>query len=212
MVRSFSIALCCCAVGAGAFVGRDLIAANSHPVDLRQRSSQVCGRFAFYSYLRCTGSDISYEQVCNVLPISDRGSSLLQIRDAARQLGIHFEIRKTSPQNQTVIQQGPLIAHMRMRPAKPEEPFEPGMEGHYVVILPPELWQRPEEPDAIDGTHGFVDPYSYSKLAKLWSGYYLIESEPWWANRWVDVGLFAVLVPAVLAFRRVGLLRRPLAA
>ena len=104
-----------------------------------------------------------------------------------------------------------MIAHMRMRPATAEEPFEPEMDGHYVVILPPELWRKPEEPDAIDGTHGFVDAYSYSKLARLWSGYYLIESEPWSANPWVDAGLVAFMAPAVWGLRCVWLPSRPLA-
>lgn len=158
---------------------------------------QICGVYALYTYLCSTGQDISYQQVYEVLSPSKRGNSLLELRDAARRLGLDFEIRKTSPEDRSVMQQGPFIAHMRTERVTKDRFSEPAYDGHFVVVLPPDRWRKPEEIDAVDGANGLIQTYSYSGFPKLWTGYYLVEKQPWITSYWVDLSLVAIVLVLV---------------
>jgi hypothetical protein len=155
---------------------------------------QICGVYALYSYLRCMGHEVEYATVSDSLTPSDRGNSLVEIRDAARRLGVHLEIRKTSPDDIATMRQGPFIAHMRKDRIREGRPAEPAYDGHYVVVLPAESWRRPNEVDVVDGTYGCVDAYSFSGFPRLWTGYYLTEKGSWADSKWIDIGLLFVVL------------------
>lgn len=93
-----------------AFAGSEKCPADP-PTD--SQNIQTCGVYALYSYFRCTKRDVAYQEVFKVLSPTSRGNSLLELRDAARQLGLDLEICKTSPEDRSIMRQGPFIAHMR---------------------------------------------------------------------------------------------------
>lgn len=162
-----------------------------------QTQRQICGVYALYSYLRSIGQEPDYQEIMRALSPGPRGNNLAELRDAAHQFGVELEICKTSPENRRAMQQGPFIAHMRKMRVTPDRFSEVAYDGHFVAVLPQEWWRKLDEIDAIDGTSGRIQAYSYAGFPKLWTGYYLTEKKKWHESYWLEFGLLVIIIGMV---------------
>jgi len=157
-------------------------------IDLGERYSKECGRNSLYMLLRMHGCPVGLDQLKQNVDIAAAGSSMLHLRDAARQLRVPTKICKLTL-DELVECPKPVIAHLN------EHPTYPSGTGHYVVVLAADK----KRIDLIDGSFGARGKYLTDSFQKYWSGHILIVVAPFpwstWAafasaTLWVAVGLW----------------------
>ena len=126
-----------------------------------------CGKNCTYIMAKIIGSSASYEDVERRLPDSEKGNSLVEMRDCFRSIGLGANIARGTP-DALLHAELPLIAHW-------EE--ESGNTGHYVVVIA----VTPEGVQYVDGTTAAIAAKTFPEFLKKWSGYVLIlDARLWW--------------------------------
>jgi hypothetical protein len=143
------------------------------------RNPRRCGPNCVYAYLRLHGHDIPLSAVVERVPLTDRGSSLADLRAAATDLGVSSRVLRTIPSRLVEIDL-PAIAHMQTR------------EGHFVIILKVD----PEVIVVSDMLRGDVERMPPDVFYEQWSGFVLVPSGgalSWRAQALIAVGFAALL-------------------
>jgi predicted double-glycine peptidase len=162
-----------------------------------QRKLTICGTNALYLLLRSHGLPVTYEQVDRQVERSERGASILQLREAAKALGLATRVRRYTldalAQHAT-----PLIAHVnetysRAASARRNDAVNP--EGHFVLVIGADG----RSVRFIDGTVGSITEYTWERFPSYWTGYVLepVEAAVQWqlwgavlvSAAWVAVGI-----------------------
>ena len=129
--------------------------------------TQVCGRNSLFMYLKMIGSDADYSEVKRCVPIGSRGTSLLDLRKAASELGVQLTIGRREPKVQETLKLPQCIA--LMQGARKEDP------GHYVIVEGKSRHNHVFCITIIDGSYGNRKITSPDEFASTWTGYYLAE-------------------------------------
>ena len=155
-----------------------------------------CGRNALYMLLRRLGHDVSYDEIERNVPVGPKGSSLLELRDGARQLGVELSICKYDPTFVEAIRHTRGIALVRQGNRKDM--------GHYVVTEPIHSTHGGGRIDTIGGSYGIPQRLTDYEFALVWTGYYLTGPPSVW-KRWLlwatAVSMICLLGSAAWSFR-----------
>ncbi len=105
---------------------------NEEPLRKSQEAEEApirCGANALYMLIRLSGGEVDFSSILNQLEQRLKGNSLLELRDAAEQLGYSAVIEK-DPNLQLDTNRLPAIAFM-----KAGETASMKTTGHFVVLL-----------------------------------------------------------------------------
>lgn len=138
------------------------------------KADRNCGAYALHLYLQCIGHEMVYQRVLGLCSVGNRGSSLVEIREASARLGVPLQILKVSPTDFQDLGDFAFIAHILTKQVSPQLKASPSTDGHYVMVLPKRVWRKPNEIEFIDGTTGMVNRFSFERFNELWTGYYLV--------------------------------------
>lgn len=120
---------------------------------------RACGARSLCIWLRLLGYDVDYGEVLKRVPMTEKGSNLAQLSEAARHWTRNLEILKAKPRDLDRLPL-PAIAHGWL-----DREY-----GHYVVLVK----VTPGSVTYIDGAQGAkVDAARSEFLNKFWSGYVL---------------------------------------
>jgi hypothetical protein len=145
---------------------RPTAATDADPPDFTLRARRECGLNSLYVLLRLCGHPVQYERLKAALAIAPNGSSLLQLRDAARVVGARTAIGKGTLEDLTRTRL-PVLAHLDVSPFYDADRNEPY--GHFVVVL----GREGDDLRVLDGSFGMITLYPLSKFAARWSGHVL---------------------------------------
>jgi ABC-type bacteriocin/lantibiotic exporter with double-glycine peptidase domain len=141
---------------------------------------KLCGRHSLFILLRLLGYDIPYSEIERVTPVGPKGSSLLQLRKAAEDLGIRLIVNKCHPKNLAAVRNSCCIVLIRSR--APEKNAEKVMlEGHYVVTEPPVHVNEENKVNIFDSAFNCRESLADEDFSSIWTGYYL-SPPPSYAN------------------------------
>lgn len=121
-----------------------------------------CGVYSLTFLLTIRGTQQSPERIHEVIPVGPAGTSLLELKTAARQLGRPLEVFKCSPRKLESMPL-PAIAHL--------EPSDVAPEAHYVVLLN----ISPTTVTLFDWNGRGVNEYDRKHFERRCSGYFLAE-------------------------------------
>lgn len=116
----------------------------------RDEMRKLCGANCLYIISRHYGMEISYEGMCSLLSPSDLGVSMLQLKEAAEQLGYRTKALEIDPKDILLFSK-PLIGRAIDTRSKNRT------YGHFLVIVP----------DSSKGGCWVFDPSSPDKNAKF---------------------------------------------
>ena len=146
-----------------------------------ETSLMLCGRYSLFMLFRLLGHDIPYAEIERHLAVGPKGSSLREMRDAAKRLGVKLSIYKCDPSRVDLVRHTPSIALIEGTYVEDRGQSGPPP-GHYVVTEPAvvdgEGWIH-----TIDGSYGYRQSLSDVDFASIWTGYY-ITGTPWHAVTW----------------------------
>jgi predicted double-glycine peptidase len=130
-----------------------------------------CGPNSLYMFLQLSGQhNVAYGQV-ETIPILQKGTSLLVLRDSARKFGINSEVFRYRTDD---IDSLPLPAIVQFK----DDPNELQPTYHFNVIYKVDkrrfYW--------LDGTTGFEYFGLKSGLSTMWTGYALVEPKSFWKS------------------------------
>lgn len=126
------------------------------------REMMPCGPNALYIFLLLSGVDESgLKETVERLPVSEDGTSMLDLKKAASALNVETSILKFQMEDIASIPL-PVIAQLRSSPTTV-------IRTHYSVFYA----RDKERVYALDGTTGNKYTIRYSKLANFWTGYVL---------------------------------------
>lgn len=152
-----------------------------------------CGCNSLYVYLRLRGVAVTYDTVLAEVPVSARGTSLVELRDAASRLGAEATIFSATGETLREFQ-CPVIAHLDPSPEWEQD------HGHFVVFVPREDGRVV----VIDGTTGETKDCDPDELKRIgWSGYVLAPAQRTSAllGAALGIGLFGLLAVSFSAVR-----------
>lgn len=130
------------------------------PSPLIWRTVNRCPINSLYIVLRMHGRPVDYRQLEQDIPISERGSSLVHLRDSANRYGLNALIVRETP-NELPHYDLPVIAHW-------EEEKE--STGHYVVVTAAtDTWV-----EYIDGGTAMINVMPMNEFSKRWTGYAVV--------------------------------------
>jgi len=121
-----------------------------------------CGVYSLTFLLTVQGTQQTPERIHEVIPVGPAGTSLLELKTAARQLGRPLEVFKCSPRKLESMPL-PAIAHL--------EPSDVAPEAHYVVLLN----ISPSTVTLFDWNGRGVNEYDRKHFERRCSGYFLSE-------------------------------------
>lgn len=159
----------------GSACAADLIAADargdsaSAPQDAMWRTSVRCGLNSAYVYLRLKGYRLDYEQVAAAIPLSDKGSSLEDLRSFIILHDPATAVVRTTPAALKGLQL-PFIAHLE---EDTTTIFNSVDSGHYVVVVR----ITAESVTFIDGTSGIIRSMRSDLFYRAWSGYLILTDQ-----------------------------------
>jgi ABC-type bacteriocin/lantibiotic exporter with double-glycine peptidase domain len=101
---------------------------------------------------------VDEEQLAATVPVSDEGTSLAELREAAAGLGLEMTLRRCSIEELHRQFQAPFIAHLAM------------VTPHYSVVID----ISDDFVTFLDGTTGELETLKRSWVEERWSGYVLL--------------------------------------
>ena len=143
-------------------------------------SRNTCGRQSLYMFVRLLGHDVPYAEIERNVPVGLKGSSLLELQEAGRRLGIELSIYKCDPTCVESVRDTPCIVLIRAEYRK-ENGKKVMLQGHYVVTKPVSRVGNAGQVNIIDGSLGYRQQLSDEDFASVWTGYYLTSS-PWYSS------------------------------
>jgi hypothetical protein len=174
------------------------------PEGIGARAELVCGRNSLYLLLKLLDRPVTFAQVEAAVPVGPHGTNMLQLRNAALDLGLADAGVYRCSFDDLVGCPKPLIAHLTL----PLNPAEAGAAeaGHYVVVLSADQ----EHVTYLDGSFGTTRVSGTGQFRKRWSGHVLLPAgSP--GGSWVGWGTLAVpclVVPLGLGYWRLRRSRR----
>jgi hypothetical protein len=160
-------------------------------VGMAERS---CGRRSLFTWLMLTGRSVTLEEVNAAVPVSEQGTSLEQLQQAAKHWSVNLDAVRI---NYADLEKIPLpsIAHIWLgeRSSSPV--------GHYIILLS----VTPNSVAYADSAGFSVGKMSREQFASLWSGYLLIQHDAF-AN-WLKASSIAIAVTSILTIVLLWLLR-----
>lgn len=154
---------------------------------VRRAFAPDCGVHCLYVFLALHGMGVRHETVEQALPISDRGASMLQLRDVSHSLGLPCSVVEVSSARCRDLPR-PWIARMRAVP----EVQSP--DGHYVVYCDTD----PDMDVIVDGTTGEIVHVRRDVFDRQFTGFALSVAPLAWSGARV-LGLLAGGLGVVLA-------------
>lgn len=133
------------------------------------RAARNCGPNCLYLMLSSVGEEVSYEALTEAVVVGPKGTSLLEIRDAALSLGHDVEVYKGTPEDLAVIPL-PVILHLD------KETGDVQQMGHFVLLT--EYDRETREATVFDGVTAAPMALSFESLRRMWSGYLLAPKAP----------------------------------
>jgi hypothetical protein len=154
----------------GASVGNRLCAAtgpNDNSFDSRHwREAQSCGVACGYMLARLLGEHVDYKTAVAAIPIEDGGTSLLQLQDGLRVMGVSAVILRAKPQDLDCMAM-PVIAHMLPRRETSNSV------GHFLLVLHIDDHSvRYIEPNYAAS----IETVPRNRFLRCWSGYLITPS------------------------------------
>jgi hypothetical protein len=107
---------------------------QSSPEYLRENNFQqgkLCGVNAIYICLRALGSDVTYKQVADAVPVGQYGANMADLVSVARSHGLNFQALKDVSPAQLAEMRRPIIAHFN----SPEVGEDGDALDHFVVLV-----------------------------------------------------------------------------
>jgi hypothetical protein len=148
----------------------------ANPTDMQ------CGRHSLFILVRLLGRDIPYAEIERNTPVGLNGSSLLELQEAARKLGIDLSIYKAEPTHVDAVRNSRSIVLIRAKYRK-EGDKKIMLEGHYVVTEPVSGSENAGHINIIDSAFNCRESLSDEDFTSVWTGYYLTSS-PWYVSAW----------------------------
>lgn len=195
-------------IGAEAAHGRSLNITGPSPggasADGSPRPSRVCGRNGLFMLCRLLGHDVPFARIEQSVPVGSAGSSLLDLRDAARTLGVPLTVYRCEPNRREVVRLPPCMALIRSRSAG-NAGAGTALQGHYVLVERVDQAGDRSLVELIDGSYGLRQSLSAEEFASIWTGYFLARSNlslaPW-PRRALLAGLISLLAFSLSLLRR----------
>jgi ABC-type bacteriocin/lantibiotic exporter with double-glycine peptidase domain len=150
-------------------------------------------------FLQLSGFTPEFEALAKVTPVGPRGTSMLELKDAARRLGATVVVSSMT-REQLIAAPKPVIAYCDESQLAQSEELAT---GHYVVVID----ASPAEVHSLDGSTGRLRVNSWARFEMRWHGYVLItESETDICEEWMRLASFAAaaVVALALVLRRGG--------
>lgn len=132
------------------------------------RTKVECGRNALYMHLRLTGRQPDYDAVTRATPIGPQGTSLLELRDAARRLGVDAAA-VTMTREQLIAAPKPVVVYFQQSPFTTQDELPT---GHYVVVV----GTTDTQVQSLDGSTGRLRTNTWHRFETRWNGYVLTEN------------------------------------
>ncbi len=119
-----------------------------------------CGPNSLYLFLRLHGVAVEYGEIDSIVDVGEHGVSMLQLRHAARSVGLSVDVRRYREVATLRTCMLPVIGYLSQVTA---------VSGHFVLI------QEVDEDyvGCIDGTTGRNIRFPLVQFGSLWSGYVL---------------------------------------
>jgi len=174
----------------------DANAANVSASDGIDRTPKLCGRYGLFMLLRLLGHDIPYAEIERLVPVGLRGSSLLELRNAAEKLGIKLTIYKSEPTAREATRLPVCLALIGAEYRNGQNGERVMLQGHFVLVEQSSNTDGHGELSLIDGLYGFRETMSGNDFASIWTGCYLTSSPSSFGALWppVAIVLFAALL------------------
>ncbi len=129
-------------------------------------ATRNCGRNSLYILLHLCGHDVRYKGVAAAVPVADRGTSLLELRDAAAQLGLPSTLHRWTMTELRAMRE-PVIVHLRRHSIVADGQSV----GHYVVVLSVSA----EDMVVLDSSFGRREVWDPDRFEKsYWTGGVLV--------------------------------------
>ena len=158
-------------------------------VERSWQTGKKCGPVALYFLLRSHGRSVNLDEVIASVPISEKGSSLADLQEAAAHFGLKTRVVKVVPEELSSLPK-PHIIHWATG-------GNDGTGGHFdLVVREYKSTEFPSEYEIIDTTSCIAQTVSAKNMGPRLSGYALIvdpSSNRWYSAAWV---LFGVLLAA----------------
>lgn len=150
--------------------GNDLVSKPDNAPD----TSQVCGRNALFMLLREYSIDSTLEDVVQVTPVGHAGTTLKELRDSARRLGLPCDMIQTDIETLIRNAPSPCIVLTRSGGLIPDDDGN-AIPGHYLIFNG--LSEDGQFLELIDGTFGLPLKFTRSHFHEVWSGIALVPHE-----------------------------------
>ena len=131
-----------------------------------QKMRIICGPNSLYLLLRAWNIPVRYTEVERQLPMVERGTTLLALKQTAAQLGLPTRVRQCTTESLATLNL-PSIVHLRANFR------EDARETHYALLST----ISESGVVCIDGTTGFREEVSWGKMEWYWTGY-VVEPVP----------------------------------
>jgi ATP-binding cassette, subfamily C, bacteriocin exporter len=133
-----------------------------------------------YFLLRWDGKDVTYAELAESIPISDKGLSIVALREQANSFGLNTQVIRARPESLKRCRL-PCIAHF-------EE--ERGITGSYVVVVEVTATQV----RFIEGGAAISRMETMSDFRKKWSGFLLVlEPDRNWSPLYLVAGIMGIV-------------------
>jgi hypothetical protein len=149
--------------------------------DSNDPSDMQCGLHSLFVLCRLLGHDIPYATIESNTPVGLKGSSLLELQDAARALGVDLSIYKCDPTCVEAVRHTPCIALIRASHQKEADGERTMLVGHYVVTEPARGAAGAGHVHIFDSSFNLHESLSNEDFASVWTGYYLRQT-PWYSS------------------------------
>lgn len=130
------------------------------PPDPLAEVTRCCGRHSLYVLLGLGGRPVQYSELAQVVPVCERGTSMLQLRDCAAHFGLPCSIQRVDSRQLSHVSM-PVIALLGDSPS--------AKTGHYRVVTA----CSDERVFTIDATVGTFEWFSLDGFRECWTGYIL---------------------------------------
>lgn len=132
------------------------------------RGAMNCGPNCLYLLLKSAGHDVAYQDLVESMDVGPRGTSLLDLRDAALASGHRVSLYKGTTDDLSSIEL-PVILHLDKESGRID-----GM-GHFVLLA--SYNEDLQQATLFDGTTGSSSAISFEAMRRMWSGYLLALDE-----------------------------------
>jgi len=149
-------------------------------------SGRECGLYCLGYMAQLRGLDIGLDEMRKKVPVGEEGTSLLELREAAKSFGMPMKVVQVAPDHLAQLSL-PAIAHF--------EPADVYPYSHYVVLLK----VNPDSVVLFDWIARAVHVYNRRDFALRASGFYLAPYEAGIGPlEWMAVGITVLVVVAVV--------------